>query len=233
MKKIVRLLSLLLVFAFVITLTGCSSKRDDYKTVNIQVETPLLVALEVTEGETFVGLLSKTEDKKAAMYLVGSTVPAGEYEIVTISTKDKVGNDGTYSFPEMPEEGLTFAGWYATENLEHGTRVTTNKSTTATVLYVRYISLADAGLITIVCMLIVFGMLALLWGIVSLFKFIAPKEEAKKVVTAKPVVSAPQKAFTIEDITDEDMMAAALVATIDYHNETGENVRVVSVKRIG
>ena len=30
-----------------------------------------------------------------------------------------------------------------------------------------------------------------------------------------------------EDIKDEDMMVAALVATIDYHNETKEDVRVV------
>ena len=36
----------------------------------------------------------------------------------------------------------------------------------------------------------------------------------------------------MEDIKDDDMMAAALVATIDYHEETGENVRVVSIKEI-
>ena len=233
MKKIVKLLSLILVFAFIITLTGCASKREDYKEFSVPVDIPQLVAQEVAEGEAFVGLISKTVNKKATMYLVGSTVPAGKYEVVTISTKNKVSTDGTYSFPEIPEDGLTFAGWYSTDTLKNGTRVSTNKSTNATVLYARYISLADAGLITVVCILIVFVMLALLWGIVSLFKYIAPQEETKKVENVKPVASAPKKVFTIEDITDEDMMAAALVATIDYHNETGENVRVVSIKRIG
>mgnify|MGYP003291215999 CR=1 FL=1 len=36
----------------------------------------------------------------------------------------------------------------------------------------------------------------------------------------------------IKDIKDEEMMAAALVATIDYHNETKKDVRVVSIKEI-
>ena len=97
------------------------------------------------------------------------------------------------------------------------------------------INIAEASLVALVCIFIVFTMLALLWGIVALFKYIAPKEEAKtesKKTVLSPVVPA-QKAFTIEDIKDEDMMVAALVATIDYHNETNKDVRVVSVKQIG
>ena len=55
--------------------------------------------------------------------------------------------------------------------------------------------------------------------------------------TEKPVqqqasATKAEKALTMEDIKDDDMMAAALVATIDYHEETGENVRVVSIKEI-
>ena len=78
-------------------------------------------------------------------------------------------------------------------------------------------------------------MLVLLCLIVGCFKYLPNKKEAKKENVVKPqaVVSAPQKAFTMADITDEDMMAAALVATIDYHNETNEDVRVVSIKQIG
>ena len=77
-------------------------------------------------------------------------------------------------------------------------------------------------------------MLILLCLIVSAFKYLPKKEEKKETVAKpQPVVSAPQKAFTMEDIKDEDMMVAALVATIDYHNETNEDVRVVSVKQIG
>ena len=83
-------------------------------------------------------------------------------------------------------------------------------------------------------MAIVFLMLILLCLIVSAFKYLPKKEEKKEtVVKPQPVVSAPQKAFTMDDIKDEDMMVAALVATIDYHNETKEDVRVVSVKQIG
>ena len=97
------------------------------------------------------------------------------------------------------------------------------------------INIAEAALVAVVCIIIVFSMLALLWGVVAMFKYVAPKEEVKpaaKKAAPAPVV-APQKAFTMEDIKDEDMMAAALVATIDYHNETKEDVRVVSVKQIG
>ena len=97
------------------------------------------------------------------------------------------------------------------------------------------ISVIDSLSITGVCVLIVFLMLILLCLIVKGFKFIPQKKEAKPEPVAKPqpVVSAPQKAFTMADIKDEDMMVAALVATIDYHNETNEDVRVVSVKQIG
>ena len=78
-------------------------------------------------------------------------------------------------------------------------------------------------------------MLALLWGVVALFKYIAPKETSKKEVAKvqNQVVNAPQKVFTIDDIVDEDMMVATLVASIEYRNETHNNVRVVSVKQIG
>ena len=77
-------------------------------------------------------------------------------------------------------------------------------------------------------------MLALLWAVVSAFKLVVPKEKTVTKET-KPavVVAAPQKAFTAADIKDEDMMVAALVASIDYREETKENVRVVSVKQIG
>ena len=49
-----------------------------------------------------------------------------------------------------------------------------------------------------------------------------------------PVAAAPQKKFSVEDIKDEDMMVAALVATADFIEETKKtDVRVVSVKQIG
>ena len=63
----------------------------------------------------------------------------------------------------------------------------------------------------------------------TLLKFVAPKE---KPVQQQASATKAEKALTMEDIKDDDMMAAALVATIDYHEETGENVRVVSIKEI-
>ena len=36
----------------------------------------------------------------------------------------------------------------------------------------------------------------------------------------------------LPDITDEDMMVAALIATIDYRNEVKTDVRLVSIKQI-
>lgn len=89
----------------------------------------------------------------------------------------------------------------------------------------------EACLISLICILIVFGMLAILWGIVSLFKFIpAGKKKEELPAVKKAVVSKPT--LKLEDIKDEDMMVAALVATIEYHNETKKDVHVVSIKEI-
>jgi len=94
--------------------------------------------------------------------------------------------------------------------------------------------LGDSALISVVCMAIVFLMLALLWGIVALFKFL-PKEKEKAVAASKasaPVAKSASKGIKLEDIKDDDMMVAALVASIDYHNEIKKDVKVVSVKEI-
>ena len=42
-----------------------------------------------------------------------------------------------------------------------------------------------------------------------------------------------QKNQIIEDIVDDDMMVAVLVATIDYRNQTKTDVRLKNVKQIG
>ena len=86
-------------------------------------------------------------------------------------------------------------------------------------------------LIAAVCILIVFAMLMLLWGIISLFKFL-PKGKEKQEETKPEVASTPNKRLQLEDIKDDDMMVAALVAAIDYRNETKEDVRIVSIKEL-
>lgn len=96
------------------------------------------------------------------------------------------------------------------------------------------ISFLEGLSVTATCVLIVFAMLIILALAVALFQFI--KGGDKKVEEAPtPVVSAPQPrpSLKLEDIKDDDMMAAALVATIDYYEETKQDVRVVSIKQIG
>lgn len=231
MKKWMKLVSLVLLLTVLFTFTGCKKARENYDKKTFDAST--VATTEVKEGYTFVGYYQMNEEnKKATLYLPGSTIPAGEYELMFVENS-KVALDGKYSYPSMVESGFTFAGWYTTENLKQGSRVAVSGSD-ATILYARYITLGDAGLVALVCILIVFSMLALLWGIVSLFKFFAPKEKVESAkITVTPKQNAPQKAFTMADITDEDMMVAALVASIDYRNQTKENVRVVSIKQIG
>lgn len=234
MKKLVKIFSIIAILLLALTFTGCARGNEKYDQRTFDIGTIVLSNAEVKEGHTFIGYYSFSE-KTGTLYLEGALVPAGTYDVIYVQDS-KLATDGSFSFPEVEQDELNFAGWYQTSEFVYGQRVA--ESTAADedhVIYAKYITYADAGLVVLVCILIVFGMLALLWGIVSLFKFIAPKGETKVAVpqAAPQVVTAPQRAFTIEDIKDEDMMAAALVATIDYHNETGENVRVVSVKQIG
>ena len=253
MKKVVKLLLLVITCLFVFSLTSCA--KGSFKEVElVKVEGILnqdtIVLDRPEEGKTFVGYFTFDEESKTGtLYLVGAIIPEGEYEPVYVDNKDLIKDekDGStyYSVPEHghQRDGYYFAGWYQTEDFVFGQRVSLSKDVDKNVekdhmdkiICAKYIDLADAGIIAIVCIAIVFLMLILLCLIVKGFKFIPQKKEAKPEPVAKPqpVVSAPQKAFTMADIKDEDMMVAALVATIDYHNETNEDVRVVSVKQIG
>ena len=86
---------------------------------------------------------------------------------------------------------------------------------------------------SIAAILIVFLVLTILVLIVSLMSKFKFKESKKEEKTA-PVTVAPQKKLSVEDIKDEDMMVAALVATIDFIEETKKtDARVVSIKQIG
>lgn len=99
------------------------------------------------------------------------------------------------------------------------------------------LSIGETLLIAVVCMLIVFAMLALLWGIVALTSFLLNLRKGKNISANENLkVNVDEyndtKPLTMEDIKDEDMMVAALVATIEYHNEVKEDVRVVSIKEL-
>ena len=237
MKKIVKSILLIITFVFILGLTSCGESHKDATLVDVNsvLFADSRVLPKVEEGKTFVGYYTFDEENKTGyLYLVDSIIPDGKYEEVYVSGE----NQEKYSFPSYAHgrDGYYFAGWYLDNTFTNGQRIATNDITDADkIICAKYITIADAGLIAVVCILIVFGMLALLWGIVSLFKYIPSKQEnaqpAKQEVK-QPVVQQ-QKAFTMDDIKDEDMMVAALVATIDYHNETKEDVRVVSVKQIG
>ncbi len=93
------------------------------------------------------------------------------------------------------------------------------------------ITVADGAFFSIIAMLIVFAVLTILViciAILSKFKF---KENKKE----EPVpVAVVQKKLSVEDIKDEDMMVAALVATVEFIEETKKtDARVVSIKQIG
>ena len=95
------------------------------------------------------------------------------------------------------------------------------------------IKFGEGLLFSIFAIFIVFVVLALLVVLITLLSKIKFKEEKKEEVKA-PVVSEAKKKFTIDDIKDEDMMVAALVATADFIEETKKtDARVVSIKQIG
>ena len=94
----------------------------------------------------------------------------------------------------------------------------------------------DGLLPALISILVVFVVLAIIMVIVMLLNKINGKE--KKEVNNENVASLPTssnvtKKVTMEDIKDEDMMVAVLVATIDYRNQVKEDVRLVNVKQIG
>ena len=90
-------------------------------------------------------------------------------------------------------------------------------------------------LISLVAILIVFAILLIICLSVNILKTVGKKALAKEQEQEEanaPVVT-PAKSVSIDDIKDEDMMAAVLVATIDFVSENKKDARVVSVKQIG
>ena len=79
-------------------------------------------------------------------------------------------------------------------------------------------------ILSIVSIVIVFLILYLLTLSVSLLK-----------KTNKPVnqpVEILKQTLKLDDITDPDMMVAALVASIDYQEQVKKDIRLVSIKEI-
>lgn len=88
------------------------------------------------------------------------------------------------------------------------------------------LTFGESCVISLICMLVVFAVLCLLWGLLVLMNKITNVKANKKEVKSNNVY------HSLEEIQDEDMMVAALVASIDYHNEIKKDVRVVSIKEL-
>ena len=100
-------------------------------------------------------------------------------------------------------------------------------------MYLTDITIGQSLLYSIVAIAGVFLILLIIVlcvNILSLIKYRdtnAPKAEAK-AQTASPASSVDPALVE----ADDDMMAAVLVASIDFYNETKQNARCVSVKQI-
>ena len=96
-------------------------------------------------------------------------------------------------------------------------------------------SISDGAILSLVSILMVFAILLIIIGITSLvFKIVRMFEEREKeknaVVTNEKVSSTPVTKSV--EIVDDDMMAAVLVATIDYQSEIKKDVRLISVREV-
>ena len=90
-------------------------------------------------------------------------------------------------------------------------------------------TILDALIDSLFCMTVVFGILIILWLIIECFKFIKPKNAKAEKIEKKSNMEVVEK-IKMEDITDPDMMVAALTATIDYANTGARDVKLVSIK---
>lgn len=79
-------------------------------------------------------------------------------------------------------------------------------------------------LVSLIAIVVVFAILALIIGICSCFSKGIEIADKKTKILPKP-----ENALLDED---EDAVVASLVATIEYHKETKQNARLVSIKRI-
>ena len=109
MKKVIRFISMFIVLTFTLVISGCKEERPTFDKKNFTENGEVVV--EVKEGYTFVGYLKNDIDNKTAvLYLPGSTIPQGEYEIIFVEDSKVNQTTKVYSYPEIANDGLTFAG---------------------------------------------------------------------------------------------------------------------------
>lgn len=103
-------------------------------------------------------------------------------------------------------------------------------------LYPEIIDFSDSLVISLISILFVFIILFVIVLIISAMQRLFFSKKTREVVKdSSDVVSKPARRDNKPNVVikDEDMMVAALIATIDYANETKKDVRLVSIKQIG
>ena len=97
------------------------------------------------------------------------------------------------------------------------------------------ITVGEGALYSILAIAMVFAILLIIIGITTLaFKLTGLFDLKKELDAAKKAGQAESAPASTEEVSikDDDMMAAVLVATIDYRLTHKSDVRVVSVKQI-
>lgn len=87
--------------------------------------------------------------------------------------------------------------------------------------------LEEGLLISLFSITIVFLLLGLISFVIWALKYIH-----KNPMIIPLIQNKPRPNIELSDIKDEDMMVAALTASIDYFEATKENVRIVSIKHL-
>ena len=98
-------------------------------------------------------------------------------------------------------------------------------------LYPKDISVGTGAFISIVAIILVFVVLYLITLFVDFMHLFFKNK--KDNVEEKVIPAAPVNVQKSNEIKDEDMMVAALIATIEYNQETNEDAKLVSIKQIG
>ena len=91
-----------------------------------------------------------------------------------------------------------------------------------------YSTFSEGLTISLFSVLIVFLILSVVAISISSLKYLVIEKKAE----APKVLKSVKKYISLDEISDEDMMVAALIASIDYYDEIKKDVRVVSIKEI-
>lgn len=94
--------------------------------------------------------------------------------------------------------------------------------------------LGQGGLISILSIILVFSILALIIAVTFFIGKGIEKYSLKTISESKEVVEnkVQNEQKQNVDLSDEDAVVAALVASIDYRNEIKKDIKVVSIKEI-